>query len=251
MNTGRSVIITGGAGAIGRGLAELFARDNDRVAIADLDVAAAEAVANELQGKGLKAISVQVDVTDKSSAEAMVSDVVAALGGIDILVNNAGLFGKPVWTGPVLDIGGDQFDELFRVNVRGVLECTRAASDALGASGRGRVINISSTGAYSLGGAYSASKLAVNHLTWSLAVELGPRGVTVNCIGPGTMDTGSNRRNNPDPERLKDRIDRTFIIKRLGQPADIYAAARYFASEEASWCTGQTLLVDGGVNVVL
>jgi 3-oxoacyl-[acyl-carrier protein] reductase len=247
----RVVVITGGVGGIGRGLAELFAADGDSVVVADLDGDAAEQIAKDLRNGGHTALAVAVDVTDEASTLHMAGVVTAEMGRIDVLVNNAGLYGNPVWTGPVLEIPKEAWDQVFSVNLSGVLMCSRAVTPAMRRQNWGRIVNISSMGAYMTGGAYSASKLAVNHLTWSLAAELADYGITVNAVGPGTMDTASMRRQNSDENALNDRINRAFLVKRLGRPADIYAAVKYFASSEAEWCTGQVLMVNGGACVHL
>jgi NAD(P)-dependent dehydrogenase (short-subunit alcohol dehydrogenase family) len=251
MSDRRVAVVTGGGGELGRGLAAGFGRDGATVVLADLDRATAESAAGQLCSQGLDARPCEVDVTSSASATEMAAELEDAYGRIDILVNNAGLYGNPLWTGPVLDIRDDDWDKIFAVNVRGILVCSRAVAPVMRQARWGRIINISSMGAYMLGGAYSASKLAVHHLTWSLAYELGDAGITVNCIGPGTMDTDTNRRNAGDAALIQERVARTSIVKRTGRPEDLYAAARYFASVEAEWCTGQVLLVNGGTNVRL
>jgi NAD(P)-dependent dehydrogenase (short-subunit alcohol dehydrogenase family) len=247
----RVVIITGGGGELGRGIAAGFARDGAAVVLADLKRDAAEAAADKLRSEGYDALPCEVDVTDSTSTVSMAQEVEHVYGRIDVLVNNAGLYGDPVWTGPVLEIPDHMWDDVFNVNVHGILLSSRAVAPVMRRAGWGRIVNISSMGAYMLGGAYSASKLAVHHLTWSLAHELGDANITVNCIAPGTMNTDTNRRNAGDADAIQERVERTFIVKRTGRPEDLYAAARYFASPEAEWCTGQVLLVNGGVNVRL
>lgn len=246
----RTVVVTGAAGGVGRGLAECFAADGDRVVIADLNGTAADAVADDLRAHGLQAIGAPLDVRDEDSAARMVERTVAEFGSIDVLVNNAGLFGDPQWTGRVLDLDLAQWDALFAVNVRGILVCARAVAPVMRRARAGRIVNVSSMAAYLPAGAYGATKLTVHHLTWSLAAELGADNITVNCVGPGTMDTQSMRRNSFDEKALQERINR-FILKRVGTPKDVYGAIRYFASPEAEWCTGQVLLVNGGANVRL
>src|SRR5262249_52462864 len=150
-----------------------------RVAVADLDAEGAESVAEELCRGGHEAIAIEVDVTDATSAAKLADSVAATFGGIDILVNNAGLFGDPAWTGPVMQVDLDEWDKIFAVNLRGVLVVSRAVAPVMKRADWGRIVNISSMGSHMLGGAYSASKLAVNHLTWSLAAELSGANITV------------------------------------------------------------------------
>lgn len=247
----RCVIVTGAAGGLGKGLAQCFAQDGYLVALADLDGDAARDEAARLTEAGHTAIGVEVDVTDESSAATMAGQVEAHFGSLDILVNNAGLFGDPAYTGPVMDVDLETWNAVLNVNLGGILIASRAVAPAMRKAGWGRIVNISSMAAYTHAGVYSVSKLAVHQLNWSLAAELGRDGITVNCIGPGTMDTESMRRNRPDESALQERIENMFIIKRIGKPEDIYAATSYFVSDEAEWCTGQVLLVNGGAIVRL
>ena len=132
------------------------------------------------------------------------------------------------------------------VNVRGPLLCTRAVAPTMVAQGRGRVINISSIGAYMVSGVYGVSKLALNQLTYALAKELGPSGVTVNAVAPGPIDNEASRKQVPDA--AMDRLRDGTFVKRLGDADDIYGMVAFLASDEAAWITGQTHLVNGGFN---
>ena len=242
-------IVTGGAGGMGSALARRFAEDGYAVVIADLDVAAAERVADELRDTGAEAMGVRLDVTDEESAAAMVQSVDERYGRIDVLINNAGLFGNPVWTGRVLDIPFDAWDSVMNVNVKGPLVCARAVVPVMRRARWGRIVNISSQGAYMAAGAYSISKVALNQLTWNLARELGRDRITVNGVGPGTMDL-TNTHEMRGAEQMEQTVKRQ-IVRRLGDPADIYAAIKYFVGNESEYCTAQTLLVNGGALVLL
>jgi len=243
---GRVVIVTGSARGLGRAFSEMFARDGFRVALCDVNGEGAQRTADEISSSGGLALGFACDVTDASSTEQMARRVIDEWGVIDVLVNNAGLYGDHHFD-PVLETEPDYWDTVLAINLKGPLLCSRAVAPYMKRQTRGRIVNISSMGAYILGGVYSISKLALNHLTWSLASELGAFGITVNAVGPGTMDVPSAHRQNT-PEDLEDRAARS-MIKRIGKPLDIYAAIRYFASDAAEWCTGQTLLVNGGFNV--
>lgn len=244
----RVMIVTGA----GRGLGEAFARfagqDGYAVVAADLDGDAARAAAEAIRAAGGQAIGVTVDVADADSASAMAAAALERWGRIDVLVNNAGIYGDHRFE-PITETDLDYWDFVLRVNLKGPLVCSRAVIPSMRERRWGRIINISSMGAYTPAGVYALSKLGVNHLTWNLAVEVGADHITVNAIGPGTMDVPSAHRINP-PAELENRI-RQNLIKRLGKPWDIYAAIRYFAGDDAEWCTGQTLLVNGGWNVHL
>ncbi len=238
--TDRSVVIvTGGAGHIGRGLSHLFAADGWAVVVADLDAEKAAQVAAEIAVDAAAVLGLGVDVTDEASAGAMAQAVVEKFGRIDALINNAGLYGNPAWTGAVMS-----------VNVWGPVACVRAVAPFMKQAGWGRIVNVSSHGAFKPAGVYTTSKLAVHQVTWNLARELGPYGITVNCVAPGLMDVPTGRQDKGS-ENAVQAAEADYIIKRLGQPSDLYAAMKYFVSREAEWCTGQSLMVNGGAVVQL
>jgi NAD(P)-dependent dehydrogenase (short-subunit alcohol dehydrogenase family) len=241
------VVVTGAARGLGRDFARAFAGDDHRVVVADIDTAGAKQVAEAINAEGGQAFAVGVDVTDEASTLAMAAAITGEWGGIDILVNNAGLFGDHVFR-PVVDEDIAAWDLVMSINLKGPLLCSRAVVPAMKAAGWGRIVNISSMGAYTNAGVYAISKLALNHLTWCLATELGEFGITVNAVGPGTMDTESSDRQHPDASWRVKRAAAT-PVRRTGRAEDVYAAIRYFTSDAAEWCTAQTLLVNGGFNV--
>jgi NAD(P)-dependent dehydrogenase (short-subunit alcohol dehydrogenase family) len=241
-------IVTGGGGSLGSAFAEFFSADGLRVAVTDQKGEAAEAVAEKLRGAGADALAIAMDVTNDDDASRMAKTVLERWGRIDVLVNNAGIYGDHTFQ-PVTETSSEYWDLVMAVNLRGPLVCSKAVIPAMRRQKWGRIVNVTSMGSYILGGVYSTSKLALHHLTWSLAAETGVDGITVNGVGPGTMNVDSARRQNSEAD-LKDRIQKN-IIKRLGEPRDIYAAIKYFCSEESGWCTGQVLMVNGGFNVHL
>jgi 3-oxoacyl-[acyl-carrier protein] reductase len=242
---GRVVVVTGAARGLGRQYADLVATDGGTVVVADIDGAGAEAAAKELRAGGSRAIGVTVDVTDEASTQAMAKAAADEFGGVDVLVNNAAVWGD-LEMGPVLTSSVAHWDLVMAVNVKGPLLCARAVVPLMQARGRGRIINISSMGAYLPGGVYPVSKLALNQLTYQLAVELGGAGITVNAVAPGSIDNEATRRHVP-PERLAALVAQQ-PVKRPGTAEDIYGAIRYLASDAAEWVTGQTILVNGGFN---
>ncbi|HZI45864.1 MAG TPA: glucose 1-dehydrogenase [Ilumatobacter sp.] len=236
------VIVTGAARGLGRRYAERFAAEGAKVVVADLrdDVTAAAA---EITDGGATAIAVQVDVNDEAATRQMAAEAVARFGRIDVLVNNAGIWGD-YEVKPLLEIDPAYWDLVMGVNVRGPLLCSRAVAPTMVAQGRGRIVNISSIGAYMVSGVYGVSKLALNQLTYALAKELGQAGVTVNAVAPGPIDNDASRKQ--VPPAAMDRLRDTTLVKRLGDADDIYGMIAYLASDDAAWVTGQTYLVNGG-----
>jgi 3-oxoacyl-[acyl-carrier protein] reductase len=247
---GKVVVITGGGAGIGRTYAHRFAGEGADVVIADLDPAATEKVVAELEGDGRRAIPVVMDVTDTEQATAMVARADAELGGIDVLINNAGVHldhaqlpftveAVPAWR-RVLD-----------VNVLAALLCSAACRPSMAARGGGAIVNMSSMAAYGAGGAYAVSKLALNSLTVSLANDFAKDGIRVNGIAPGLVDSEAAVAWWNDPSRAgRSGIDQMIIdgqmIKRQGRMDDLANVCLFLCSEEASFVTGQTVLVDGG-----
>jgi 3-oxoacyl-[acyl-carrier protein] reductase len=244
---GRAVIVTGAARGLGRDYARLLAADGAKVAIADVRADAVSASADELvrDVPGADVMAITVDVTSPASTAAMAADVLARWGSIDVLINNAGIWGDlepaPLWaTDP------DYFDRVIAVNLRGPLLCAQAVVASMREQGWGRIINISSMGAYMPSGVYGVSKLGLNQLTFTLATELGPDGITVNAVAPGPIDNEATRSQVPEAGIAK--MIAGTAMKRMGTSTDLYGMIRYLASPAADWVTGQTFLVNGGYN---
>ncbi|HRE00210.1 MAG TPA: SDR family oxidoreductase [Ilumatobacteraceae bacterium] len=244
---GRVVIVTGAARGLGRDYARLLAADGAKVAIADVRADAVAATADELVRSVPSAdvVAITVDVTDPASTSALAAAVVARWGTIDVLINNAGIWGDlepaPLWaTDPAY------FDRVLAVNLRGPLLCAQAVVGAMREQGWGRIINISSMGAYMPSGVYGVSKLGLNQMTFTLATELGPDGITVNAVAPGPIDNEATRSQVAEAGITK--MIAGTALKRMGTAADLYGMIRYLASTDADWVTGQTFLVNGGYN---
>ncbi|MEV4306866.1 SDR family NAD(P)-dependent oxidoreductase [Nonomuraea sp. NPDC049624] len=237
----RTVLVTGGASGIGRGVAEAFAAAGDRVVIADLDEARARAVAAELG-----AHHVQVDVGDAASVESAVAAVAAAHGDIGVLVNNAG---HTAGGGPLIGLDVDVFDACARVNFRGTFLMTRAVGAHMVERGvRGCMVNISSIGARQPTpglGHYEATKAAIDALTRSAGIELAPHGIRVNGVAPGPVLTPMTAMFATDDAARK-AWEARIPLGSIAQVADIVPAVLFLASDGARHITGVSLQVDGG-----
>lgn len=246
---GRVALVTG-AGAkrgIGRAIVLRMAQEGARVAAADIDFALAEEAAEAVRKAGGQAVAIRVDVAVAAEVQVMVKDIVAAFGQLDILVNNAGI--APIKA--FLELDEATWDRTFAVNAKGVYLCAQAAARQMILQGTGgRIINLSSIGeVISSGGLihYSATKAAVRNLTRGMTSELGRYGITVNAIGPGTIETDIlNYLSREEQDRRRGQNLRKTPLGRLGQPGDIVGAAIFLASDEAAYVSGITLFVDGG-----
>lgn len=238
----RIALVTGAGSGIGEACARLFARHGARVIVSDFRPDAGRAVARDI---GERAMFRELDVRSLEGWDTLVAEAIRDFGGLDILVNNAG-------TGTGGGIERETPDEHRRVldvNVTGVWAGIRAAVAAFDARGGGSIVNISSIdGLVGVEGlsTYVASKFAVTGLTRSLALELGPRNIRVNSVHPGIIETPMVARNTgKSMQRLRNAIARQ-PIPRMGRPEEIADAALFFASDESSYCTGASLVVDGG-----
>ena len=241
------VLITGGGAGIGRHYAHRWAAEGAGVVIADLDPAAHARVVAELQGLGASAIGVTMDVADGAAAEAAVEQVVERFGGIDVLINNAGIHLHHAQL-PFTVEAVPKWRQVLDVNVLGVLICSAAARPAMAGREGAAIVNHSSMAAYLGGGAYSVSKLALNSLTVGLAEAFAGDGIRVNGIAPGLVDSEAAVEWMNDPSRagIQQSLIAGQMIKRPGRMTDLADAALWLCSPEASFVTGQTILVDGG-----
>lgn len=246
--TERIALVTGGAQGIGRGISEALAATGVRVAVADLDLGAAEETAGALDG----ALPVEVDVTRTDSVQAAIRRVHDELGPIDIVANNVG------WDDlmPFLETDEDFWDRILDINFKGALRVTQAVVPGMVERGWGRVVNIGSDAGRvgsSLESVYSGAKGGIIAFTKTLAREVARKGVTANTVCPGPTDTPALRaiagRGGGDAESVIDSMVKGVPMRRAAQPADIGAAVAFFASEGAGYITGQTLSVSGGLTM--
>lgn len=240
--SGRRCVVTGSARGIGAAIASTYAAAGATLGLLDASAAVKEVV-DELPGSGH--VSAQVDVADVDATSDVLGSLIGELGGIDVLVNNAGIFELV----GVLDITAAAWDRMFAVNVRSMLVTSQVAARAMiGAGTSGRIVNLSSMGAKKAApnqAHYAASKAAVIALTQSLAVELGPHGITANALCPGYVLTemGADART---PEMVAS-WSAMSPLGRCGDPDDIARAALFLASDDAAYCTGQAINVNGGM----
>lgn len=236
---GRRALITGAARGIGAAIAQTFRAEGAELALLDIDAERLEATA-----RGLEAGAYAVDLADIEATTSVVGRAIDDLGGLEILVNNAGILKMA----PLLEIDPADWDLTFAVNVRSMLVTTQVAAKAMIPNGRGAIVNMASMGGKS--GApnqahYAASKAAVISLTQVAAKELGPYGITVNCICPGYVLTemGAATRT----EAMIREWSAKSPLGRLAEPSDVANMALFLASDEAAYCTGQAMNVTGGM----
>lgn len=240
---GRSVIVTGGSRGIGRGMAARFAQAGCRVLLVARNRDAADAAAAEIAADGGEAAAFAADVADPAAAAAMAEAAQRRFGAIDILCANAGIFPSA----RLGDMTPDQFDQVIATNLRGTFLSVTACLPAMKRAGRGRIVVTSSiTGpvtGYPGWAHYGASKAGQLGFVRTAAIELAPDGITVNAVMPGNIMTEGLSGIGPG---YLARMEASIPMRRLGSTADVANAALFFASDEAAWITGQTLVVDGG-----
>lgn len=238
---GRVALITGAAGGQGAAAARRYVAEGARVAVADVRDEAGKALVAEL---GASARYFSLDVTDEEAWSATVDGIRDAFGALDVLINNAGV----LQFGGVSDTSPADYERVVRVNQVGTFLGMRAVADTMTAAGSGSIINISSieglrAAPYVL--AYTASKFAVRGMTKCAALELGERGVRVNSVHPGMIDTRMVR-DAAGPDADLSPVAQKIALRRLGQPEDIADLVVFLGSAESSYCTGAEFVVDGG-----
>jgi NAD(P)-dependent dehydrogenase (short-subunit alcohol dehydrogenase family) len=243
-NQSRRVVVTGGGKGIGRAIVRAFAATGASVAFCGREQAALDRLAAELSSA--KTLHRSVDVSDEAAVNSFIDDVIAEFGGIDVLVNNASLtYASGVGLGTFLEMSTEEWQRTTGVNLDSVFYVSRAAARVMDAPGS--IINISSVHAHSpnpITPHYDASKAAVESLTRNFAAALGSRGIRVNAIAPGPIDLAEPTE---IPTDTRDRLEDTVILRRFGRPEEIASVALFLASDAASYVTGQTIVVDGGM----
>ena len=243
--TDKIAIVTGAGQGIGRAIAEKLAAEGATVVITDIDGALAEATAKDIGGE---AIGLATDVTDRGAVGAMVDAVRERFGRIDVLVNNAG------WdkAQPFVESDPADWDRVIQINLYGVLNTCHAVLPVMAAQGYGAVVNIGSdAGRVGSSGeaVYSAAKGGVIAFTKSAAREMARHQVRVNCVCPGPTDTALFASMGGDNPKLREALIKAIPFRRLAQPGDLANAVAFYASDEASFITGQTVSVSGGLTM--
>jgi 3-oxoacyl-[acyl-carrier protein] reductase len=244
----RVALVTGAAQGIGAEIARHLARNGAHVGVLDLSQEAAEAVAAEITGEGGKAIGLGADVSKRDQVQAAVDRLVGEFGGLQILVNNAGVLRDNL----LFKMSDDDWTTVMEVHLRGAFLCTSIAQKHMVEAKYGRVISMSSTSALGNRGQanYSTAKAGLQGFTKTVAIELGPFGVTANAIAPGFIETAMTKataeRIGTTIDQMREAVASSIPVRRGGVPADIANTALFFASEESGYITGQVIYVDGG-----
>ena len=240
----RVAVVTGAGKGLGKAIAEKFFEEGAWVALWDVDLPLAESVAASLDSSGEKAIAVKVDITNEAEVARAVSEVMSRFKRLDILVNNAGISRHK----PIEEMTLELFEAVLKVNLTGTFLCSRAVTPIMKKQGRGKMVNIASlggrTGRPGVGVNYAASKAGVIGLTQTLARELGPAGIYVNAIAPGSILTEQTAQY---PREVFETWIAGRAIQKTGMPEDVADVAVFLASSRSDWVTGVTIDVNAGI----
>jgi len=242
--SGKVALVTGASSGIGRAIALRFAEEDAKVSVVDINLEGAKKVVKEIEALGGKAIAIQCDVGDEEQVNKAVENTKKKLGKVGILVNDAGIVNSNL----VSDLTTEQWHNLFKTNIDSVFYFSRAIVKSMQEGDR--IINITSINAFCgnvTAAHYASTKAAILGFTTTLALEVADKGITVNAIAPGIIQTGMTKGiTNLPPEFVKEYI-KEIPVPRIGLPEDVAAVAAFLASPEASYVTGQTIVVDGGL----
>jgi len=240
----KNALVTGGSRGIGRAIALELAREGANVAITYISNSnRAEEVIDEIEAYGVKGIAIKADVSNEEEVNSMIEIVNSEIGGIDILVNNAGITKDNL----LIRMKSEDWDDVINTNLKGVYLCTKAVVRGMMKKRYGKVVNIASVVGISGNagqGNYSASKAGIIGFTKSIAKELGSRGININGVAPGFVETDMTNVLN---DKIKEEMLNQIPLKRFAKPEDIANVVAYLCSEKANYITGQIINVDGGM----
>jgi 3-oxoacyl-[acyl-carrier protein] reductase len=240
---GKVALVTGGAQGIGKAVALLLARNGADIVVSDINLEKAEETAKEVQALGRKALATKVDVATFGDVEKMVEAILTQFGKVDILVNNAGIARDKL----ILRMTEEDWDAVLNINLKGTFNCTKAVVRHMSKQKSGKIVNIASV-VGEMGNAgqgnYAASKAGVIGFTKTIAREFAQRGINVNAIAPGYIETPMT---DALPDKVKEELKRLIPMDRLGKPEDVAEAVLFLVSESANYITGQVLNVNGGI----
>ena len=240
---GKVALVTGAAQGIGKAVALLLARNGADIVVSDINPEKAEETANEIKSIGRNALAIQGNVANWNDVERMVEAILEKFAKIDILVNNAGITRDKL----ILRMTEEDWDAVLDVNLKGTFHCTKAVVRHMAKQRSGKIVNIASV-VGEMGNAgqanYSASKAGVIGLTKTVAREFAQRGININAIAPGYIQTPMT---DALPEKAKEELKKLIPMERLGKPEDVAEAVLFLVSEESSYITGQVLNVNGGI----
>ena len=245
---GRVAFVTRAGQGIGAATAMRLAEEGAKIVLADINTEACQQIAQDLEKLGSQSLVVQCNVADKTMVEAAVAQAAEHFGQIDILVNNAGVTRDNL----LFKMTDDEWDTVINVHLKGAFLCSRAVQTHMVKQKYGRIISLSSTSALGNRGQvnYSTAKAGLQGLTRTLAIELGPFGITANAVAPGFIDTEMTRntakRMGFDPQERIDAASKTIPVRRVGLPRDVANVICFLASEESSFVSGQIIYVAGG-----
>jgi 3-oxoacyl-[acyl-carrier protein] reductase len=236
-------LITGGARGIGRAISLLFAQEGADIVVADVNLEEAEKTAKDIEALNRQSLALQMDVTDYAKVEDAINKILDKFGKVDILVNNAGITKDNL----LLRMSQQEWDAVLDVNLKGTFNCIKAVSRPMIKQRHGRIINIASIiGIIGNAGQanYSASKAGIIALTKTVAKELASRSITANAVAPGFIQTDMTAKL---PEEVRQKLQEAIPLGRLGLPEDVAKVSLFLASDDSSYITGQTIVVDGGM----
>lgn len=241
----KTALVTGAGQGIGRAIAIMLAQQGAKVVVNDINLESAQSVAKEIDTLLGQALAIKADVSDESDVAEMVAKALKEFSSLEILVNNAGIASYGI---PTDQLSAEAWDRSMVINLRGTFLCSRAVLSHMKQQRYGKIINISSlagqSGGIKVGADYSASKAGIIALTKKLALEVAGSNINVNAVAPATTETEMIEKM---PEQQRDGLRRAIPLGRFGQPEDIAHAVCFLASEEASFITGATLDVNGGL----